>query len=271
MSDRLWILLVSIAPLVLCAVVPLSLAWARRHHLRAKQAIAEGADLKRRLADLQKAEIVGGMIAGLVHDLNNVSMAVMGNLDLVLIQGGLNGTTLERVTTARAAADKGNEVMRPVLQFSQGDRGVQETDVGEILAEAEVLLRLMMPRAIKLKVLLPRTDVILRVNKVQLFQVVLNLVVNARDAIAPEGGCIMVTLDDAGDTVLIQVSDNGCGIPKDVLGRIFDWQFTTKAAGHGTGLGLGIVQEIVREMDGSIAVDSTVGSGTTFTVTIPRH
>lgn len=160
--------------------------------------------------------------------------------------------------------------MRSVLQFSQGDRGVQETDVAQILQEAEVLMRLMLPRDIRMRVLAPR-PVVMAVNKVQLFQVVLNLVVNARDAIAPSPGFIMVAVDDAKDTVLIQVSDTGCGIAPDILDKIFDWQFTTKAEDRGTGLGLAIVRGIVQEMGGTVKVDSSVGAGTTFTVAIPRR
>lgn len=272
MSEHTWLVLASISPLVLGAVLPIVLAWARRSQIRAREARREVLGLKQTLTEAQKMELLGAMVAGLVHDLNNVSMAVMGNLDLVLMfDAKLEPATRRSIEAARIAADKGLEVMRSVLRFSRADHAKTEVDVRQVLHEAEGVLRLLIPRGIELTISVPRCSVKLELDRVQFFQLVLNLVVNARDAMVERGtGSILVDLDLDLDGVILKVVDSGCGIPEDVLPRIFDWRFTTKGEGRGTGLGLGIVQEAVNALQGRIEVTSQVGVGTTFTILLPR-
>ena len=271
MSERLWGILAYISPLVLGAIVPFILLLARKHALAAQDLQTEVLGLRRQLTDNQKNEILGALVAGLTHDLNNVNMAVMGNLDLALITGvGMPDKTRGSIEAARAAALKGTEVMQVVLKFSRGDREVTTGDVRKTIMEAEAIARLMLPKSIHLKSKLPTTPVVLTFNKIQLFQAIMNLVVNARDAVASvDKGTILVTLGSTPEAVTIQVIDNGCGIDPLILARIFDWQFTTKAEGHGTGLGLAIVAEAVKAMGGRVTVTSTLGEGTVFNLELP--
>jgi two-component system, cell cycle sensor histidine kinase and response regulator CckA len=270
MHDPLWVVLASVAPLVLGALVPVAFLVARSYRLSAGKAHAEVLGLKRQLTDAQKSELLGSMVAGIVHDLSNVSMAVVGHLDLALLQDGLDPALRRSIEAARAAADTGIAVMRSVLHLSRKECDIQESDLRDALRDVEGVLQLLLRRGIHLKLLTPASPVILPFNRAQVFQILMNLVVNARDALGEGSGVITVSLTAPGDHVLLEVIDTGSGIPEEVRPRIFDWQFTTKPEGHGTGLGLSIVAGIVKSMGGTLAVESRVGVGSTFTVTLPR-
>ena len=269
MNERLWIGVVSVVPLVLGGLVPALLWLAHRHRSKAKQSDTQVLGLKKQLTAAQKYELLGAMVAGLVHDMNNIHMATMGNLDLALMYGGLQDRSRNVLETARAATEKGVEVMHGVLSFSRGDERVQRMDLCFALQSMEGILGLLLRKGIKLSIRTPSYPIFLEMNKSALFQVIMNLVVNGRDALGENKGMIVVSADNHPDKIVIKVSDTGCGIPPHVLEHIFDWQFTTKAEGKGTGLGLSIVRDAVKRMGGTIAVATEVGKGTTFIIEVP--
>ena len=275
MREHLWVIIASVAPLLMATLLPWLMLWTQHHKARAKEACDEVLGLKKTLSDTQKFELVGSMVAGLVHDMNNIHMAIIGNLDLVLMfDHTLQEDTRLGIQRVRAVAGRGTEVMQTVLSFSRADQAAREVDIAQVVRETEGVLRLMIPREIQLIINTPVVATSMCISKTQLFQVIMNLVVNARDAIASlgrPGGVITVSLVASPSSLVLQVADTGCGIAQEVMPHIFDWRFTTKVDGKGTGLGLSIVKEAVESMAGTIEVLSEVGKGSTFVVTLPRR
>lgn len=186
--------------------------------------------------------------------------------------------------TIVASADRGAQMIKKLLAFAGGEAGVQERiDVHEILREAEDILRHTLPMTIELQVDCSDDLYAVSGDATELSQVILNLAINARDAM-PDGGRLELRAanfqvepsqnergDDlqAGPHVLITVHDTGTGIPRSIIDRIFDPFFTTKEQGNGTGLGLATSLGIVRTHGGDITVSSEPGQGTTFTILLP--
>ncbi len=245
--------------------------------------VTEQHELEARLRQAQKMETVGTLAGGIAHDFNNQLTGVLGHLDLLREDMPGDDPRLEHVRVARLAAARCAELTRGLLAFSRMLRGdPRAVDVNESVREAAALLRRALPATIELVLEtaddLPRAQV----DPTQLQQVLLNLCVNARDAM-PEGGTLRITtrrttLDAPrgtdvgavpGEYVRIEVSDEGVGIPADVLPRIFEPFFTTKPVGAGTGLGLAMVYGIVSQHRGWVDVESTPGAGTTFRVHLP--
>jgi CheY-like chemotaxis protein len=177
------------------------------------------------------------------------------------------------------------DMVRQVLTFARGRDGEQETlQLGKLIHEMENILRQTMPKSISVESMVPKDLWPVKGNATQLHQTLLNLCVNARDAM-PKGGKLTIAADNVelnaeeakeipdscpGLYVMVMVSDTGTGIPPQVLPRIFDAFFTTKAPGKGTGLGLSTIVRIVRNHGGFVSVKSEVGSGTSFEIYLPR-
>ncbi len=246
-----------------------------------KKAEKENTRLTDRLEELQKQEAVGHLAAGIAHDLNNIFTAMSGAI----------GAIERRVThdeDARLAADmlgtsarRAIEMTRSLLAFSRrvpSER--QRLDLCASVEETVPLIRYVLPTSIGLTIDTacdPRP--VVRTDHAQLQQILLNLAVNARDAM-PDGGALRIAVarstSASGDitgtsrpTACLIVEDTGEGISPEAQARIFDKFFTTKPRGQGTGLGLSIVQDVVHEHGGSIEVQSGQGSGTTFTIRLP--
>lgn len=272
MNDSVWVIVASIAPLVFGAALPFILWGVRRAHIRATKALAEGGDLRKQLQTSQKFEIFGALASGLVHDLNNILMVVKNDLEMALWDRDLAPATRSKLERIQETAVRGSEIMAKVLKFNRGGgtSPVYETaDLRSFLTEMQGLLRTLLPKAIKLEIKVPSEPTLVRYDKTLMFQVVMNLAVNAKDAIGENKGVVSIALQAIGHTVVLAVTDTGHGIPEAIREEIFKPMFTTKPEGKGTGLGLGIVQDAVRSMAGSIRVDSAVGQGTTFTLTFP--
>jgi signal transduction histidine kinase len=241
--------------------------------------------LEEQLRHSQKMEAVGRLAGGIAHDFNNLLTAIIGYTEIVL-------HTLDPKDDRRAdaeeigrAAMRAADLTRQMLAFSR--RQVLQPkiiDLNTALRKVEPMLRRMIGEDIVMTVNGRAEHPHVRVDPGQVEQVVMNLVVNARDAM-PKGGRLTVetldaTLDDAavadipdarpGDYVLLSVSDTGIGMPPEVRARIFEPYFTTKEVGKGTGLGLSTAYGIVRQSDGHIAVASELGMGTTFRIYLPR-
>ncbi len=242
--------------------------------------------LERQLANSQKLQAIGQLAGGIAHDFNNLLTAILAGTDLVLGRTDLDGEAREDIRQIRRGAERGAALVRQLLAF-----GRQQTLQPRVLAINEAiqdlagLLRRLLGSRISLELDLETPGRLIRVDPTQLDQVLVNLAVNARDAM-PEGGRLAlrsghVTLYrplvrgqetiPPGRYVMVEVEDTGIGIPSDVLPRIFDPFFTTRRESGGTGLGLSTVHGIVRQSDGFLAVESEIGRGTRFRLYLPRH
>jgi signal transduction histidine kinase len=216
----------------------------------------------------QQREIAAALASGLAHDMRN-SLHVIGmNAEYLLPR--VDDEHREMVQHLKQAADQTQQILRDLVEFA-GNRPDEapEADVQAVCARVEQLVRRVLPAGITVQVECGDVGRV-PMRPGRLVQALVNLVLNAKDAL-PGGGAIMLrarATDAAG--IEIAVSDGGIGMSRETVRRVFEPYFTTKAAGRGTGLGLFMVQRAVLEADGSVAVHSVLGSGTTFTLTLPR-
>jgi len=232
------------------------------------------------LHQAQKMEALGQMTGGIAHDFNNVLSVIIGSLDLIETMAGGNQRLSRAVAMAQGAADRAARLTAQLLAF--GRRQVlrpQTIDVNEAVDEYQDLLRRAVGGAITIRTDLSPTPCRVRIDPVQFETAILNLAINARDAM-PSGG--MVAIETAvcreppeapdlapGDYVCVTVRDQGQGMPAEIVGRVFEPFFTTKPAGRGTGLGLSQVYGFVRQSGGHVALDSGVGKGTAVRIYLP--
>ena len=241
--------------------------------------------IERQLQQAQKMEAVGNLTGGLAHDFNNLLSVIIGNLDLLreeLEEGSPNDGL---ASEALSAALRGAELTRRLLAFARRQPlQPRVTDVNGLVDGMAKIMTRTLGENMEIHLDLSPETAPITVDPGQLEACLLNLVTNARDAM-PKGGELTITtgnqkLDEdyaslhpglvAGDYALIQVSDTGTGIPKEVLDKIFEPFFTTKADGKGTGLGLAMVFGFMKQSGGHINVYSEVGVGTTFRLYLPR-
>ena len=232
------------------------------------------------LLHAQKMEALGRLAGGIAHDFNNLMMAISGYTELVLQDQRLSPTSREDVAQIRRAVFRAAELTQQILAYSRRQM-LQPVPVSLnlLLGEASGMLRRLMPENIELKLALdPKTPDVL-VDPGHMLQVVMNLALNARDAM-PNGGALGIRTavtdgaapgsgNGAGRRVQLVVTDNGTGIDPKVLPLIFDPFFTTKPQGEGSGLGLSTVFGIVKQSGGQIDVQSDLTRGTTFTISLP--
>lgn len=229
--------------------------------------ITEKRRMERQFQRVQRMETIGMLASGVAHDLNNMLTPI--SLGVEMLRLGLEPDQLEGVLTMiENSVKRGSALVKQVLTFGRegGEQGLIQPK--HVLNEVLGLIRETFPKTITLDSPAPRTLRTLQVGATQLSQILLNLCVNARDAM-PNGGRLTVRAENAADSVVFVVADTGEGIPTDVLDRMFDPFFTTKEAGKGTGLGLATVKGIVEREGGTIRVETEVGKGTTFYVALP--
>ena len=239
------------------------------------------------LAQAQKMEAVGQLTGGLAHDFNNMLAGIAGSLELMrtrIAQGRLND--VERyINAASGAASRAASLTQRLLAFSrQQPLEPVATDANKLIAGMEELLRRTIGPAVQLETALSAGLWPCFCDTSQLENAILNLCINARDAM-PDGGRLTIEtvntwVDDAasrerdvppGQYVAICVTDTGCGMPPEVVGRAFDPFFTTKPIGKGTGLGLSTIYGFARQSNGQVRIYSEVGEGTTVKIYLPRH
>ena len=253
---------------------------------QARDAEREVEALETQLRQAQKLEVVGRLAAGIAHDFNNLLTAIQGNTELIL-SGGAGGSDIEEdLQQISRSADRAAALTRQLLNFAhQGAVDPRPLDVNRLVKDMESLLERLLGETIELRVELSVDAGTVLTDPNQIEQVVMNLVVNARDAL-PDGGRISVQtgssevdLEEAeslpyevrpGPYSIISVIDTGVGMAQETVERIFEPFFTTKPVGVGTGLGLSTVYSIVKQARGHIRVDSEPGVGTTFRVYLPR-
>lgn len=241
--------------------------------------------LEQQFVQSQKMQAVGQLAGGVAHDFNNLLTAILGHCDLLMLRSDTSTPDYADLTQIRQNANRAAALVRQLLAFSRKQTlQPQSVRIADTLAELSHLLNRLIGERIVMK--LNHEDDLwpVWIDKQQFEQVIVNLVVNARDAM-PEGGAVTLScanqrlseelardraVVEPGDYVQIQVTDTGFGIRPDRLDKIFEPFFTTKKVGEGTGLGLSTAYGIVKQMGGFIFVDSAENKGTTFTVLLPR-
>jgi signal transduction histidine kinase len=216
----------------------------------------------------QQRELAGTLASGLAHDMRN-SLHVIG-LNAEYLLPRVEESHREMVLHLKQAADQSQQILRDLVEFAGKHRDESPVaDVRAVTTRVTQLVGRILPSHTTLEVVC-EADGNVAMRPGRLAQALVNLVLNARDA-TPEGGVIALRVHapDA-STLVIAVADGGIGMSDATRARLFDPYFTTKPAGKGTGLGLFMVQRAVRDADGTIAVQSAVGQGTTFTITLPR-
>ena len=249
-------------------------------------AIIEAAAWKVVTQHTQKLESLGVLAGGIAHDFNNLLMGVLGNAGLALIETPADGPAKNRLEQIRIAAKRASELTNQLLAYSgKGKFIVGPIDLNSIVGEMTALLETIISKKASFRLNLSPEVKPIEADATQLRQVVMNLITNASDALGETSGMISIStgirfiqriemidylLKDNitdGEYSFLEITDTGCGMNSDALQRIFDPFYTTKFTGHG--LGLAAVIGIVRSHRGTLAVDSTPGSGTTFRVYFP--
>ncbi len=246
-----------------------------------REDISERKVLEGQLRQVQKMEGIGTLAGGIAHDFNNILAVINGYAELCMLNAGEPAIIQKSVREIKRAAERATGLVRQILTFSRkAEVRVAPLDLNQHLKDLVALLAETFPRNIAFQFNLEETLPPLLADPNQLQQIVLNLCVNARDAM-PAGGTITLTTQrlEGADVpaslisrlpcACLKVSDTGTGMPAHVRERIFEPFFTTKGVNKGTGLGLAVVYGIVASHDGSIDVESTVGQGSTFRVCLP--
>jgi signal transduction histidine kinase/DNA-binding response OmpR family regulator len=233
----------------------------------------------------QKMEATGQLTGGMAHDFNNILQVIRANLDLLKGEAGDNVAMLSRVQSATAAADRGARLTQQLLAFARRQPLTpQPTNIARLVGDLADLMRHSLGERIAIELRLADHPWNARIDAGQLENAILNLAINARDAM-PDGGTVRVEVSNAtldrryaalrpdvtpGPYVLVDVSDTGIGMPPEVAAQAFDPFFTTKGDGKGTGLGLSMVYGFVRQSNGHIRIDSAIGQGTSIKLYLPR-
>jgi signal transduction histidine kinase len=255
---------------------------------RALQEVAERAERRRleaQFIEAQKMEVIGHLAGGVAHDFNNIIGVIMGYSDLITQTLKQEDHIREHVETIRHAAERAGGLTRQLLVFSRR-QDVQATvlDLNQVLGDLDKMLRRLIDEKIAMTTALEKDIWHVKADSGYVGQVLMNLVVNARDAM-PNGGELRIQTKNlqvkngdgcpgpdipAGDYVTLSVTDTGTGMTDDVKAHLFEAFFTTKPKGKGTGLGLATCQTVVKQCNGYIGLESEVGKGTAFNVYFPR-
>ncbi|MFN3943461.1 MAG: ATP-binding protein [Allosphingosinicella sp.] len=287
------ILFVVVAGLTVLVVGAMRVAVRKHRELsrtlrqRIEQRTAELRQAEANLAQSQKMEAVGQLTGGIAHDFNNMLAVVLGNLDMAQRRLGEGRTDVFRqIDNAMDGAKRAAALTQRLLAFAR--RQPLEpavVDVNRLLGDTAELLRRTLGEAVRIECALSKDTWRVCADPGQLESAIINLAVNARDAM-PDGGTLRIECENRalreeevagrpvlrpGDHVLIRVADTGCGMPPDVASRAFEPFFTTKDVGRGTGLGLSQVYGFIRQSGGHVEIHSDEGAGTRILLFLPRH
>jgi nitrogen-specific signal transduction histidine kinase/CheY-like chemotaxis protein len=249
----------------------LAVFWLASIIRRMRRAERELANKQEELRRAQQLEILGRLAGGVAHDFNNLVTAISGFAALASRRVPPNDEVLrDDLEEIQRATERAAELTRQLLSFARRQPiQTRIVDVNTLLVNLHKLLRRLVSEAVELVVLPSKEPACVRIDPGQLEQVLINLVVNARDAM-PRGGKLTLGVEATETEVLLEVSDTGVGMSDAVKARIFEPFFTTKDVGNGAGLGLATIIAIVEQARGTVDVDSSLGRGTTFTVHLPR-
>ena len=248
--------------------------------------VSEQKALETKFAQSQKLQAVGQLAGGVAHDFNNLLTVIIGNCEFLLMRHTAGDPSFKELNEVHQNALRAATLVGQLLAFSRKQTMQPKVlALSDMISELAQMLRRLLREGIELKLENAPDLWPVHADEAQLSNAIINLVVNARDAM-PQGGTVTIsTANDkvrepqalgtaimpAGDYVKIEVSDTGTGIAQEHIGKIFDPFFTTKPVGQGTGLGLATVYGIVKQSGGFITVDSEVGRGTNFKIYLPRH
>ena len=250
--------------------------------------VTDQKQMQAQLAQASKMQAIGQLAGGVAHDFNNLLTAILMNLSELETRHPLGDPSFEGLSRIRENALRAAGLVGQLLTFSRKVTVQRETlDVGELISNVTVMLRRLLPESVGLETDYGRNLPQIRADRQQLENAVMNLVVNARDAVRSKGGGVITVRaarlsegearqlgydgQPMGEMALLEVADDGPGIPPDVMPKIFDPFFTTKAVGEGTGLGLATVYGIVKQMDGWIQPVSEPGKGAIFRIFLPVY
>jgi PAS domain S-box-containing protein len=255
---------------------------------RVAEALAKQAQTEERLRQSQKMEAVGQLTGGIAHDFNNLLAGIVGSLDLMRmrIAQGRNEDLARYIESAMASANRAASLTHRLLAFSRRQPlAPRPVDANELIASMEELLRRTTGPSIEIELGLEAGLWATLCDPNQLENAILNLVINARDAM-PDGGRLRIATENVtlersddgrsgeikrGPYVCISVADTGVGIDAAILDKVFDPFFTTKPLGQGTGLGLSMIYGFAKQSDGHVRIESEVGRGTNVKLYLPRH
>jgi PAS domain S-box-containing protein len=248
--------------------------------------VSEQKALETKFAQSQKMQAVGQLAGGVAHDFNNLLTVIIGNSEFLLMRHQAGDPSFKEINEIHQNALRAATLVGQLLAFSRKQTMQPKVlALGEVVGELAQMLRRLLREGIDLKLENQPDLWPVHADEAQLSNAIINLVVNARDAM-PGGGTVSIltanetvtnaaalgtAIMPAGDYVRIEVADTGVGISKEHMSKIFDPFFTTKPVGQGTGLGLATVYGIVKQTGGFITVDSEVGRGTRFKIYLPRH
>jgi signal transduction histidine kinase/ActR/RegA family two-component response regulator len=231
------------------------------------RAAEERVALERTLQEAARLESLEVLAGGLAHDFNNLLVGVLGFADLAAERLPADSEALEPLANVRTAAQRATGLTQQLLAFSGRGHFVNEVlDLRELASEMTDLLRASICKKARLEVIVPDSPVWVEADPAQLRQVVMNLVINASDALESQSGSIRVTVS-LGEQAVLEVADSGHGIAPEHLGRVFEPFFSTKAEGRG--LGLAATQGVIRGHGGTVDVSSCMGEGTVVRVAVP--
>jgi len=245
--------------------------------------VTEKKNIEAQFMRAQRMESIGTLAGGIAHDLNNILAPIMMAIE-ILKSTSSDPQAKSILETIEVSAQRGADIVRQVLTFARGIEGERiEVQPKHLLKDLENIIKNTFPKNIRLRLSVPNDTWTILGDPTQVHQILLNLCVNARDAM-PDGGSLTIGVENcvigeneptmnipakAGRYIHISVNDTGAGIPKDILDKIFEPFFTTKDLDKGTGLGLSTVMAIVKSHDGTIKVYSEPGKGSTFNIYLP--
>lgn len=245
----------------------------------------EKKSLEEQFVQSQKMQAVGQLAGGIAHDFNNLLTAIIGFCDLLLLRHKAGDPSFGDIMQIKQNSNRAANLVRQLLAFSRQQTLRQRVhDITDILTELSHLMRRLIGANIDLEMIHGQDLGLVKVDEGQMEQVLINLAVNARDAM-DGGGKLTISTQNytnrkememmqekmpPGHWIKISVNDTGCGISKENMSRILEPFFTTKGVGEGTGLGLATVYGIIRQSDGFLDIESEVGKGTTFSIYLPR-
>lgn len=256
-----------------------------RHAMERRQSESERERLQQELFQTQKLDSIGMLAGGIAHDFNNLLQVILGYVQKLKVSMDSNNVYSEELNLIEVAADKAAALTNQLLSYARkGKYVVESIDPGKVVEEIILLLGRTIPENINMDTSLQSGAAKVKADKNQIYQMLLNLCVNAKDAM-PQGGTIHISTKNVdideqycelnqvqsgpGKYLLLSVQDTGTGIPEEHRSQIFEPFFTTKEIGKGTGLGLAMVYGIVKHHGGFIKVDSVSGEGTVFKIFMP--
>ena len=217
----------------------------------------------------QRLELIGAVATGVAHDLNNQLTVILNHLDFAMHELPASAPGRQNLADVQRAAMRCTEITRTLLGFgARGTARPERLDLAPLLHETARLLRRVIPTTVQIALAIdPSLDAIVA-DATQIQQVLINLSINARDAM-PQGGLLAIRAENGAGSVILTVEDNGCGMSAEVREHIFEPFFTTKEEGAGTGLGLAMVSSIIESHGGSVEVETRPAEGTTFRLVLP--